>query len=195
MSYDILGDDFVYGDDEFDDEFEGAIGEDDDDEVLEALVEGAGDMEIVGAKRSKASRAKMLRALKGRIARKRASLVMKRGLETKRRYPLGIVPTSIGAGATVQVPSAPQALFRPERLVIPSDIAFDFGIADIKVGNTSQLVQAAEVPGAIFTEVSIDTDVTFDTAEIGNQVSVNARNKSGGAIEFTAALLGTIAKR
>lgn len=188
--YDIIGD---LLDDDDDDEFEGAIGaDDDDDDVLEELISGAGNTDIIG---KKAATKRIKLALYKKLMRKRAGAVVKRGLSSRRRNPLGFVPTSVGAGVTSQIPSSPQNLFRPERLVIPSDVAFDFGVSDIKVGNVSQLVQSAEVPAAIFSEVSIDTDVYFDTAEIGNQVSVNVRNKSAGAIEFTAALLGTIAKR
>jgi hypothetical protein len=171
-----------------------------DDEILEALVSGAGDSEIIGRKALKArTSAKVKKALAKkkllkRFAAKNGAAVVQRGLERKRRYPLGFVPTNVLAGVTQNIPAAPQNLFRPERLVIPSDIAFDFGVPDIKIGNQSQLVQDVELPGAIFSEVSIDTGVHFDTAEVGNQISCRARNKSAVAIEFSAAVLGTIAK-
>lgn len=210
--YDIVGD--LDDDDEDEDEFEGSIGEDyemigaddddeDEDELLEALsVSGAGDSELIGARRSrrgrlaaKRRRNAMRRRIRRNILAKNAGLIRKVNLQSRRRNPLGFVPTSIPALSTLQVPSAPQNLFRPERLVIPSDIVFDIGLSDIKVGNVSQLVQSAELPGAIFSEVAIDTNVMWDTAEIGNQVSLSIRNKSGAAIEFTGALLGAIAKR
>lgn len=193
MSFELVGSDLF-----------GSIGLEEligDDDFLESLVEGdelddliAGDgsMEIVGAKRSNAAARK--KAALRKLAMKNAGAVVSRGLDRRRRYPLGFVPTAIAATTTVQIPSAPQNLYRPERLVIPSDIAFDLGIADIKVGNQSQLVQSVEVPAALFSEVAINTGVTFDTAEVGNQVSVNARNKSAAALEFTAGLVGTIAK-
>jgi hypothetical protein len=186
MSYDLIGD--------MDDDDIGAIGAElliGDDDLMD-LVSGMGNSEIVGgAKRQRsAKKAALLRRLAGR----NAGAVVQRDLDRKRRYPLGFVPTTILAGASAAVPAAPQNLFRAERLVIPSDIAFDIGVRDVKVGNTSQLVQNVEVPAAIFSEVAIDTQVSFDTAEVGNQVSVDARNKSAGAVEFTAALIGTIAK-
>jgi hypothetical protein len=193
--YDIVGDD----DEDLLDALE--VGDDDgydiegDDDDL--LIEGDGTSEIVGARRRSRRRrrpSKRRKRILGRIARRGAGVVVKKGLRNKRRMPLGFVPTSIAAGASALIPSAPQNLFRPERLVIPSDIAFDFGVRDIKVGNVSQLVQSVEVPAAIFSEVAINTGVTFDTAEVGNQVSVDARNKTAGAIEFVAALVGTIAK-
>lgn len=197
--YDIVGDDYGFiGWDQL----IGAMGNDD---FLDTLVEGGaadflvsgdGSSEIIGAaaaSAAKANAAKRAAAMK-QLAMRNAGAVVNRGLDRRRRYPLGFVPTAVAAATTVQIPSAPQNLYRPERLVIPSDIAFDAGVADIKVGNQSQLVQSVEVPAALFSEVAINTGVTFDTAEVGNQVSVNIRNKSASAFEFTAGLVGTIAK-
>lgn len=201
MSFDIVGSD-SFGSIGYE-ELIGAMG---DDDFLDALVQGSvgdllisgdGSSEIIGAASSAAAKraagAKKAAALKA-LAMKNAGAVVSRGLDRRRRYPLGFVPTAVAAATSVQVPSAPQNLYRPERLVIPSDIAFDAGVADIKVGNQSQLVQSVEVPAALFSEVAINTGVTFDTAEVGNQVSVTIRNKSAAAFEFTAGLVGTIAK-
>lgn len=170
---------------------EDLIGESEEDALIDALaVSGAGDTELVGATKR---RRKVNPALR-QIAMRNAGAVLKRGLDRRRRYPLGFVPTTIAAATSSAIPAAPQNLFRPERLVIPSDIAFDSGVRDIKVGNQSQLVQSVEVPGALFSEVAINTGVTFDTAEVGNQVSVDIRNKSALAFEFSAGLVGAIAK-
>lgn len=193
--YDLVGDDDY-----------GSIGEDfigEDADLMEALaisgmddeiISGAGDTEIVGAASRRGGRSARRTAELRRLIQKNAGAVINRGLDRRRRYPLGFIPTPIPAGTSLAIPSAPQNLFRPERLVIPSDIAFDLGIRDIKVGNQSQLVQSAEVPAALFSEVAINTGVTFDTAEVGNQVSVDMRNKSAADLEFSAGLVGTIAK-
>ncbi len=121
-----------------------------------------------------------------------AVAIRQRDLNKRRRFPLGFQPTTVLGGSTSNIPAAPQDMFRPERLVIPSDIAFDFGVQDVKVGNTSQLVSGGEVPAALFTEVAIDTHVHFKTAEIGNQMSVSVRNKTGAPIEFSAGVVGTV---
>lgn len=173
---------------------EDIIGSGSDDALLEALaVSGLGNSEIVGAVAKKAKTDKVKSALR-QVALRNAGAVVSRGLDRRRRYPLGFVPTTVASATSASIPSAPQNLFRPERLVIPSDIAFDTGVRDIKVGNQSQLVQSVEVPAALFSEVAINTGVTFDTAEVGNQVSVDVRNKSGTGFEFSAGLVGTIAK-
>lgn len=178
---------------------EDIIGAGDDDALLEALaVSGLGNSEIVGTaahhKAKAASKKAKVRSALRQVALRNAGAVVNRGLDRRRRYPLGFVPTTVAAATSASIPSAPQNLFRPERLVIPSDIAFDTGVRDIKVGNQSQLVQSVEVPAALFSEVAINTGVTFDTAEVGNQVSVDVRNKSGTGFEFSAGLVGTIAK-
>lgn len=165
---------------------------------LEDIIGGMGNTEIVGAAAHPAVQAaqkqQKVNAALRQVALRNAGAVVQRGLDRRRRYPLGFVPTTVAAATSASIPSAPQNLFRPERLVIPSDIAFDTGVRDIKVGNQSQLVQSVEVPAALFSEVAINTGVTFDTAEVGNQVSVDVRNKSGASFEFSAGLVGTIAK-
>jgi hypothetical protein len=188
----------------------GSIGADlmfgaDDSDVLEALaVSGDGSSEIIGSDydivgaeligAAKAGNPRAKAALR-QIAMRNAGAVVKNDLKNRRRYPLGFVPTEVDSGDAATIPAAPQNLFRPERLVIPSDICFDFGVQDIKVGNQSQFAQSVEVPAAVFSEVSIDTNVTFDTAEVGNQISILVRNKgTTDDLEFTAAAIGTIAK-
>lgn len=185
--YEIVGDD--YDDDDGEIGYE-IVGEDDD--LLDAMaVSGDGMSEIIGArKRGRRPKARLVR----RIASKNAKAVMRRSPNRSRRYPLGFVPTAVAAGAAASIPAGPQNLFRAERLVIPSDIAFDFGVTDIKVGNQSQLVQNVQVPAAVFSEVAIDTEVTFDTAEVGNQISIDVVNNNVLNLTFRAAMLGSIAK-
>jgi hypothetical protein len=196
---DLIG---LLADDDDDDDDVGAIGydligedDDDDDAVLEALsVSGMGNSELIGAvkKIKKAKAKKKAKTALAKIASKNSGAVIQRDMNRRRRYPLGIVPTSVTT--TGNIPAAPQNLFRPERCVIPSDVAFDFGVSDIKVGNTSQFVQNVEVPAALFSEVAINTGVYFDTAEVGNQMSVSVRCKTGVATEFSGAFVGSIAK-
>jgi hypothetical protein len=192
--YDILGGSIGY---------DASLIGDDPDALLEALavsgntdflVGGDGSSEIIGALIGAAQSNPKAKQVLAKIAQRNAGAVVQRELDRRRRYPLGVVPTTITAGVQSQIPASPQNLFRPERLVVPSDIAFDSGVVDIKVGNVSQFVQSAEVPGALFSEVAINTGVNFDTAEIGNQISATIRNKSASSIEFSAGFVGTIAK-
>lgn len=192
-----------------------------DEDLLEALaVSGAGGSEIIGAGpgrvsvaqqkaaralRDKASQVKkaagkvkkaaLKQAVLRRVVNQGGSAIVQRSLDRKRRYPLGFTVTTITPTTTLLVPAAPQNMFRAERLMVPSDIAYDLGIVDVKVGNQSQLVQSVEVPAAAFVENAVGTLVMFDTAEIGNQISIQVRNKDTvNAVVFTGAVFGTIAK-
>lgn len=205
------GYELVGHDDDYDDDL-GSIGAEliglEDEDLLEALsvsgddyedddiISGAGDSEIVGRDRRRRGGRRMSRkaAELRKLIQRNAGAVVNRGLNRRRRYPLGFVPTAIAAGLQDSIPASPQNLFRPERLVLPSDIAFDLGVRDIKVGNQSQLAQSVEVPGALFSEVAINTGVTFDTAEVGNQISVDVINNSGASVTFSAGIVGTLAK-
>lgn len=191
MSYDLIGaelEGLIAGLD--DDDF-GGIGADGDEELLDALsVSGTGTTEIIGA----AERRGAKRALNA-IKAKRGMAVVQNSPSKKRRMPLGFAPTTVAASATGTIPGAPQNIYRTERLMIPSDIAFDLGVTDLKVGNSSQFVQTTEVPAVLFSEVAINTGVEFDTAEVGNQISVSVRNKDTvNDVVFTAAAVGTVAK-
>ena len=178
--YDFIGADFISGD---------------DDDMLDSLVSGNGSSDIIGAYKAAAlNGSERAQSALRQLAMRNGGAVINRPLDRKRRYPLGFVPTDIIAANSQSIPAAPQNMFRPERLVIPSDISFDVGVKDIKVGNQSQLAQSVEVPGALFSEVAIDTQVTFDTAEVGNQISVDIRNKTAASLPFTAGLIGTVAK-
>ena len=178
----------IIGEDEFgEDDFEG------EEDLLHALSIGAARQAQRGQHRKATALQRAARKLQAyRKIDPRAVTIRHGELSKRRRFPLGFQPTTVAAGATSSIPAAPQDMFRPERLVIPSDTAFDFGIQDVKVGNTSQLVSGGEGPAAMFTEVSIDTHVHFKTAEIGNQLSVSVRNKTAAPIEFSAGVVGTV---
>jgi hypothetical protein len=190
---------FIDGDDDNDDDnYADLISGDEDDDLLESLsVQGYSAPEIMGAVKilRAAKKGNRGRKLVNAVIERNAGMVINRPVNRRRRSPSGFARVVVsGPGGTAQVPSAPQNLFRIERLVVPSDIGFDFSLLDIKVGNVSQLVQSLEVPAAMFSEVAIDTNVYFDTAQVGNQISLSVLNKTGGDIEFTAGMLGSVAK-
>lgn len=192
MSYDIIGaeiESLIAG---LDDDDEGGIGS--DESLLDALsVSGTGTSEIIGAERRGMRRGAQA-AVKA-IAQRNAGAVIDRGASKRRKMPIGFTPTTIVANGSGVIPGNPQNLYRTERIIVPSDIAFDLGITDLKVGNQSQFAQSSEVPAVIFSEVAVSTGVEFDTAEVGNQISIAVRNKDAvNAVDFTAAAVGTVAK-
>lgn len=189
--YDIVGAELLGLVAGLDDDFAGSIGVSDDEAYLNALsVSGSGMTEIIGAAEARGAQ-KALNAIKA----KKGMAVVQNAPARRRRMPLGFVPTTVAASGTATIPAAPQNIFRAERLMVPSDIAFDLGVTDLKVGNQSQFAQSGEVPAVLFSEVAINTGVEFDTAEVGNQVSCAVRNKDTvNDVVFTAAAVGTVAK-
>ena len=113
-----------------------------------------------------------------------------RKLTRARRMAIGFGPTVFTTGLTADVTTRPQVVFRPERLFIPSSIAFDFRVIDVRIGQRSQLVAAGALPGAIFSEVSVDVFTHWDTAEVGNEVVLTVTNTAAASRTFEAAMLG-----
>ena len=108
-----------------------------------------------------------------------------------RQYPLGFVQLAVPASATSIVTSRPQVLFRGYRVIVPSTIATNFVITDIRVGKNSQLVQATELPASIFQENAFDIALTMDTAQISQDISVTVRNTdAANPHDFRAVIIG-----
>jgi len=104
---------------------------------------------------------------------------------------IGFGITVIGAGATVDVPIQPQVVFRGERLTIPSDIAGQIIVQDLKVGKDSQFASVGGVPGRSFDERATGGRLRMDTAQISQQVVLRVTNTGGAPVNFTASITGT----
>lgn len=163
-----------------------------DDDLIQSIVSGMGDTEIVGWDDDDVGEIGAV----GRPRSKRAGMkVVAKPLKSARRLAIGFGPTAFAASATADTTSNPQVVFRPERLFIPSDVAFDFVITDVRIGNRSQLVAAGALPGAMFSEVSVDVFTHWDTAEVGNQIVLSATNLIAAARTLRASMLGAAALR
>jgi hypothetical protein len=179
----------------YDDDDAGSIGGDGTTEIVGAddldVLLGADDLDLLmGAAAPQRQRpaAVMHRA---RQIDPNAVAVIQRRLSTRRKFPLGFPVVAIPAGGSALLETNPQFVFRPERLVVPSDIAFDIRLQDVKVGTQSQFVSTDPVPAAVFSEVAINTGISFKTAEIGNGVSFTAINIAAQQTLFSAAIIGT----
>jgi hypothetical protein len=86
--------------------------------------------------------------------------------------------------------SFPQIVFRPERLVIPSDIAGQFLVNQIIVGKNPQQVSADPIPGRVFDERGVGVRLSMDTAQISQQITLNVTNIGGAPAVFRAAMIG-----
>ena len=107
-----------------------------------------------------------------------------------REYALGLGSTSVAGNSSANINVQPQVIFRPERLVVPSHIAPDFLITDIKVGKNSQLVSTGALPAVMFTENAFGVRLKMDTAQISMFVTVSVTNQNPLAKNFQGGLVG-----
>ena len=149
--------------------------------------------------------ARLRRALAGRkpcpdptrraIAERRAlagKVVQTKGYAKGRVQPVGFTSLQIPAGQTVDIPTRPQTLFRGTRLVIPSTIAPNFVVEDIKVGRNSQFVASGGQPGEVFKDTATGDNVTLDTCAPGMDITLKVTNITGTVQDFRAALIGDV---
>jgi len=105
-------------------------------------------------------------------------------------------------GDTALITSRPQKpAFRPERVFISPPIGATAGAAawfvnDITIGNVSQLAQSGGLPGDMFANQSIDSFVTFQTAQTAMDVTMSITLIESGievAPAFYGGIIGTAA--
>lgn len=125
------------------------------------------------------------------LASRHSAMVVQRGVTKAREYPLGFPVTAVAANGTATVSTQPQVPFRGRRLIVPSDIAGSFLITDLKIGKNSMFPSANPVPARAFTELGVGVDLNLDTAQISQLVTISVENTTGGAVDFSACVIGT----
>jgi len=104
---------------------------------------------------------------------------------------LGFTQTGIAASALATITVQPQLPFKGYRLSIPGQITPFFILADIKVGKDSQLVSPGSVPAQSFVETSVGDNISMDTADVGQLISLQVQNiDAAAAHDFRATLFG-----
>jgi len=154
--------------------------------------------EIIGAMPSSQGKAMTLQAL--RAAKAKVATAAKPGApalptqgtrvevmaQVNRRHRLmiaGMGQTVVALGAPAVITIAPQRLFKPKLMSFPGSIAAFFGITAVFVGQDSQLAAAGLIPCECFTETAVNAPIDWDTANIGNTITINIQNiePAGGA--------------
>ncbi|MEJ2325394.1 MAG: hypothetical protein P8Y27_05050 [Chromatiaceae bacterium] len=114
----------------------------------------------------------------------------------RRRLMLPTDPLVLAASASDTLEIKPQRLFRTELIIVPSDIASNFIITDIKIGQASQLVGAGSIPAMAFSEASVNAFLHLDSANVGNTMTMDVTNLDAANPQtFRALLLGTATVR
>jgi hypothetical protein len=112
---------------------------------------------------------------------------------SSRIFPLGFVSQgTVLPGAQAIIISRPQVIFRGERLSVPSDVAGDFTIDDVKVGKDSQFCAEGPIPARSLQENAWGVHFQLDTAQISQNIQLTVTNISGTARTFRAMLLGSV---
>lgn len=110
-----------------------------------------------------------------------------------RIFPVGF-HASLGAGGSAtarqDVTIKPQVPFRIKRISVPSDIASDVRIHDLKIGTASQFVAPGYICGTTVSEVAIDTCIETATAMPGIDITLSVENMSAEPMEFCATAFG-----
>jgi len=131
-------------------------------------------------------------AARALMAKRVAAGALLRGVPPRnsREYALGLGSTSVSGSSSANINVQPQVIFRPERLVIPSNLAVDFLITDIKVGKNSQLVSTGALPAVMFTEVAFGVRLKMDTCQISMFVTVSVTNQNPSARNLQGGIVG-----
>ena len=110
---------------------------------------------------------------------------------------LGLPPTLITGTTTPGVAAVPVIarsqlrVFRGERLVIPSDIAPNFSVLDVKVGNRSQFANSVAIPAETFIEGSVGVRLSLSTAVTAMDIALLVANQTSDALPFRATIIGS----
>jgi len=122
-----------------------------------------------------------------------AGVIVREQAPTKaRRLVLPMSSTGpVAAGAAATITARPQTIaYKPQRIVIPSTIAPDFDLLDIKVGNKSQLVQSGSLPGEAFQPTLFDGEMDMDTCQTSQDFVLQVQNVGAVPRTFKAAVYG-----
>lgn len=112
--------------------------------------------------------------------------------DKSREWVEGFPFTTVPAGATLDITARPQVkMFRGRRLVIDQAVAVNFLIADIRVGQKSQMVSNNPIPAAIFSEVSVGVNMKLDTVTVGMELVLRVTNTDAiNPHDFSAGVIG-----
>jgi len=107
-----------------------------------------------------------------------------------REYALGLGSTSIAGKSSARINVKPQLIFRPERLLVPSWLAMDFLVTDLRIGRRSQLVPKGAIPAVMFTENAFGVRLRMDTAHPSMFITISLANLNRSARNFQGAIIG-----
>ena len=155
----------------------------------EAMAVGNPFYDISGAPASPAQAAAQAAAIQAKKI-EASRVLSQRPVRSSNLQPIGFVQENVAAGATVNVTTQPQTVFKPLRLVVAATIAPLFVLTDIRVGNVSQLPSATENPCESFIAGGFGIGLSLDTVSPAIDLSLQIRNISQNVATFRATFFG-----
>lgn len=111
----------------------------------------------------------------------------------RRGYVLSTIPARMEAGQTLRTMVRPRGIFKPDRLMLPSEVASCVAVIEVKVGNKVQLGLDNEADGEIFsTRNPAPFKLNLDVVMPHVDLSIEVRNKKAFSIEFVASFSGIL---
>jgi len=117
-------------------------------------------------------------------------------LSDKPKHVVGFGSTSIPGLSSANIIIQPQIIFKIEYLVIPSYVAKDFFVTDLKVGGQSQFSSIGAIPALVFAENAFPAILLkTDVCQIAQYITLSVTNKCKNARNFQGAVIGISAER
>lgn len=117
-------------------------------------------------------------------------------LDRTREFVLNMGATFVGPGQDALIHARPQIIFRPERFIIPSSVAPDFLIVDIKIGPNSQfggirnLAILQPFRAEILSELAQPVKLNFESCYPGRGITLHVRNVTNRRSQFIGVVIG-----
>jgi hypothetical protein len=105
-------------------------------------------------------------------------------------YVIGFGPIQIPAGETKIFKAQLKDDFSGTRLIVPSMLANDFSVNDIRVGGDSQALSGNPIPAAAFSELAVGVNLGLKKAKKGDDLELHVSNTTKDMKTFSAALIG-----
>jgi hypothetical protein len=114
---------------------------------------------------------------------------------SSRVYALGLGSTLVAGRSSATIRFQPPITFRPERLIVPSNLAVDFLVNNIKVGKRSQLLSTGALPAVIFDESSFGIRLKGNICRPSMFIAVSMTNQNRTARSFQGGIVGAAFER
>lgn len=162
------------------------------DELADLMSAAAGARRRRGRRGGGGLPASVARAAAAQRLARSGVLVQQRQPNRSREYVIGFDSVvNVAAGTLFTATQTPQVVFRPERLIIPSDIGGLFLVANILIGKNPALAAAGAVPARTFSELGVGVRLQCDTVQPGMSIALQVQNISLAPARFTASFIGS----